>query len=117
MESEIALGAWPRWCGLIDGVGDFSEMWLGKVRLAEAGGPFDGFAEAGEFGGDIGADGGLERDDVVEDAEGVFAHFLAGEEFGQILGEVEAELERVGWDGDADVIVAQEDAAVSAARK
>ena len=80
----------------------------------QAGGPFGGFAEMGQLGGDVGTDGGLERNDVVQDVEGVFAHVFAGEKSGQFLGEVEAELERVGRNGDADVVVAQEKAPVTA---
>ena len=81
---------------------------------AQAGGPLGGFAEVREFCGDVGMNGYLERNDVVQDAEGVFAHFLAGEEFGQFFGEVEAELESVGRDSDADVVIAQQKAVVSA---
>jgi hypothetical protein len=78
------------------------------------GGPFGGFAEVGELGGDVGANGVLKRDDVVEDAEGVLAHFLASKEFGRGGGEVEAELDGAGRDGDADVVVGQEQAAIAA---
>jgi hypothetical protein len=48
----------------------------------QAGGPLGGFAEVGELGGDVGANGGLERDDVVQNTQGVFAHFFAGEKLG-----------------------------------
>jgi hypothetical protein len=68
----------------------------------------------GEFGGDVGADGGLEGDDVVEDAQGVFAHFFAGEEFRWRFGEVQTELNFFGGDRDADVVIAHEQAAVAA---
>jgi hypothetical protein len=56
----------------------------------------------------------LERDDFIQDTEGVFAHFGSGEEFGQLLGEVEAELKFVGRNGDADIVVAEDKAAVAA---
>jgi hypothetical protein len=36
----------------------------------QAGGPFDGSAKVREFGGNVGADGSLEGDDVVENAQG-----------------------------------------------
>ena len=61
-------------------------------------GPFGGLAEVGELGGDVGVDRGLEGDDVVQNAEGVLAHFFAGEEFGWFCSKVEAELKRVGRD-------------------
>ena len=46
------------------------------VESWQAGGQFDGFAEVGELGGGGGADGGPERDDLVQDMKGVFAHFM-----------------------------------------
>lgn len=61
----------------------FCEVWS-----FHAGGPFDGFAEVGDFGGDVGADSGLEWDDVVENSQSVLAHFLAGEKLAGCLGEV-----------------------------
>ena len=82
------------------------EGWRGAFlpgRLAQAGSPFNGFAEVGELCGDVGADGCLQRDYVVQNPEGVFAHFFAGEKLGQSRGEVQARLERVGWDGDAEL--------------
>ena len=57
----------------------------------------------GELCGDVGADGCLQRDYVVQNPEGVFAHFFAGEKLGQGRGEVQARLERVGWDSDAEL--------------
>jgi len=80
---------------------------------SEAGGPLGGFADVRKLGGDVGANGGLEGDDVVQDAEGVFAHFLAGEKLRQGRGEVEAELESVRRDRNADVVIAEEKAAVA----
>ena len=68
----------------------------------------------GEFGGDVRADGGLEGDDVVQDAEGVLTHFFAGEEFGQVGGEVQTELQGPGRDGDAYIIVSEEQAGAAA---
>jgi hypothetical protein len=82
--------------------------------MGQAGGPFDGFAEVGEFGGDVGADAGLEGDDVVQDAQGVLAHLFAGEELAGFLGEVQAKLYGVGRDGDADVVIGERKAAVAA---
>ena len=82
------------------------EGWRGAFlpgRLAQAGSPFNGFAEVGELCGDVGADGCLQRDYVVQNPEGVFAHFFAGEKLGQGRGEVQARLERVGWDSDAEL--------------
>ena len=67
----------------------------------------------GELGSDVGADGGLEGDDIVEDAEGVFSHFVAGEELGDLLGEIQAELHGVGGNGDANVVVGEQEAAVA----
>jgi len=49
----------------------------------------------GQLGGDVGADGCLEGDDVVQNAEGVLARFFAGEELGRRCGEVEASLFRL----------------------
>jgi hypothetical protein len=45
-------------------------------------------AEVGEFGGDVGADAGVCGDVLVENSEGVFAHFFAGEKFREFVGEV-----------------------------
>ena len=87
---------------------------LTPARSGEAGGPFDGFAEVRQLGSDVGAEGGLEGDDVTQNAEGIFAHFRGGEELAGLLGEVQAELQGSGWDGDADVVVGQEKAAVPA---
>jgi hypothetical protein len=41
------------------------------------------------FGGDVGANGVLEGGDFVQCPEGVLAHLLAGEEFGEIGGKVQ----------------------------
>jgi hypothetical protein len=35
---------------------------LDERRLAHVGGPFGGFAQVGELGGDVGADGSLKRE-------------------------------------------------------
>ena len=67
----------------------------------------------GELGGDVGADGGMNRDDVVQDAQGVLAHFGASEKFGHGLGKVKAKLQSMGWDGDADVVVGEQETAVA----
>lgn len=56
------------------------------VWAGQPGGPFGGFAEVGELGDDVGADGILEGDDFVQDPERVLAHFFAGEQFGQVGG-------------------------------
>ena len=45
--------------------------------------PLEGGAEVGEFGGDVGEDASAELEEFVQDAEGVLAHFLTGEQFGQ----------------------------------
>jgi hypothetical protein len=68
----------------------------------------------GELGGHVGADGGLEGDDVVQNTQGVFAHFFAGEKLAGFLGEVQAKLYGAGGNGDADVVVGEEKAAVAA---
>jgi len=39
----------------------------------------------GEFGGDVGEDASAELEGFVQDAEGVLACFLTGEQFGQGL--------------------------------
>ncbi len=75
--------------------------------LSQAGGPFGGLAEVGEFGGDIGANRRLERYDCVEDPDGVFTHLGAGEELRGPLGEIEAELNGVGGNGDPDIVIAE----------
>lgn len=41
----------------------------------------------GEFGGDVGEDASAELEGFVQDAEGVLAHFLTGEQFGQGFGD------------------------------
>jgi hypothetical protein len=56
----------PRDCGTRERGGSRIEA-TGRLRylrqeLRQAGVPFGGFAEVGEFGGDVGADAGLERD-------------------------------------------------------
>lgn len=47
--------------------------------------PLEGGAEVGEFGGDVGEDASAELEGFVQDAEGVLACFLTGEQFGQGL--------------------------------
>ena len=47
----------------------------------------------------------------AENAQCVLAHFLAGEKFGQVRGEVQSELKRAGRQFDARVVIGQEQAA------
>jgi hypothetical protein len=74
----------------------------------EAGGPFHGGTNAGEFGGELGEDALVHGEVFGKHAESVFAHFLAGEEFGQGLGEVEAKLDDAGGQRHPEIVVAEE---------
>jgi len=86
----------------------------GLRRVGQVGGPFGGFADVGKLGSSVGADAGLEWNDRVEHAEGVFAHFGACEKLRCFFGEVQAELESVRRDGDTDVVIGQKQPAVAA---
>jgi hypothetical protein len=79
----------------------------------QAGSPFGGLAEVGNLGGDIGANGGLEGDDIVQNAQSVLTHFFASKQFREPLGKVKTELNGVGWDGDTDVVIGEQKAAVA----
>jgi hypothetical protein len=49
--------------------------------------PHEGETEVGEFGNDVGEEASTELEGFVQDAEGVLAHFLTGDQFGQGLGD------------------------------
>lgn len=80
------------------------------------GGPFDGGAEVGQLGGDVGAEAVVELPVFAQNTDGVFAHFLAGEKFGPGVGEVQAELDSLGGDRDANVVVGEEQPAFAMRR-
>lgn len=74
---------------------------VGSTVEMQAGSPSDGLAKAGQFSGNIGEDGGLKWEDLVQDAESIFAHLFAREQLGRFGVKVQAELESVGRNGDA----------------
>jgi hypothetical protein len=74
-------------------IGVCGALWGGACGPGEAAGPSGCASEVGELGGNVGADGGLKVDNVLQNAEGILAHFLASEELGWFECEVQAELD------------------------
>ena len=76
-------------------------------------GPFHGGADMGEFDGDVGQDAGADFETFAQYAQSVLAHFLAGEELGERIREVQTSLNLSAGEGNAEVGVGEEQAAIA----
>src|ERR1039458_4006 len=98
-------------------IGNKRSLGGGLFGGGQAGDPFGGLTEVGEFGGNVSENVRLTGDYLVQHPERILTHFFAGEKLAGLLGEVEAELDGTGGDGDADVVIGQEQAAVAAGER
>ena len=62
-----------------------------------------------ELSGDVGTNGSLKRDDLVQDTKNTLALVGSGKELGTNPGKIEAELERVRRYCDAKIVIGQEE--------